>query len=352
MKFIHIADMHFDKPFTILEKNGLSEARRIEQRNTFSKMIQYIKENDINYLFIAGDLYEHEYVRKSTIEFINDCFKQIENTKIYITPGNHDPYINNSYYNKYTWNENVRIFTNLEKIENDNINIYGYGFTDFSSIAIGLPSNLEKDKINILLMHADLNGAKKEGEHNPVSETTLRDSEFDYIALGHIHKKSTENVRAVYPGSMFAGGFDELGKHGIIEGEINTDTKQISIKFISLDNEEFAKEDIDISNIGSEEELIENINHKEREPNKYYEYIFTGNKDIEIDTNKILRLIEDKKIIKLKDKSKLKIDIEQLSKEKSLKGLFIKELLNEINEDESNKDEIYKIIEIGLNAMN
>ena len=47
-------------------------------------MIEYIKENEIPYLFIAGDLYDHEYVRQSTIDFINDCFKQILNTKIYI----------------------------------------------------------------------------------------------------------------------------------------------------------------------------------------------------------------------------------------------------------------------------
>ena len=43
MTFIHIADMHFHKPFTILEKNGLTEKRRLEQRNAFNKMINYIK---------------------------------------------------------------------------------------------------------------------------------------------------------------------------------------------------------------------------------------------------------------------------------------------------------------------
>ena len=351
MKFIHIADMHFDKPFTILEKNGLSESRRIEQRNVFNKMIQYIKENNIECLFIAGDLYEHEYVRKSTIEFVNNCFKQIENTRIYIAPGNHDPYVNNSYYNKYNWNENVKIFTNLEEVKRENINIYGYGFTDFSSKAIELPSGLDETKINILLIHSDLNGTKREGEHNPILETTLRNSKFDYVALGHIHKKSTENLKVVYPGSMFAGGFDELGKHGMIEGEINPVTKEINIKFVSLDDREFVKEQIDISSINSEEELIEEINQRDREENMYYEYILIGNKSIEVDTNKILKLCEDKKIIKLKDNSKLGIDLEQISKEKSLRGIFVKELLDEIKEDKSNEEEILGIIEIGLNAM-
>ena len=63
MKFVHIADMHFDMPFTVLSKNGLAEERRLDQRNAFNKMINYIKENNIEYLFIAGDLYENEYVR-------------------------------------------------------------------------------------------------------------------------------------------------------------------------------------------------------------------------------------------------------------------------------------------------
>ena len=53
MKFVHIADVHFDMPFTVLAKNGFSEQRRIGQRDAFLKMINYIKENNIEYLFIS-----------------------------------------------------------------------------------------------------------------------------------------------------------------------------------------------------------------------------------------------------------------------------------------------------------
>ena len=71
MKFVHIADIHFDTPFTLLsDRADLGEVRRLDQRKAFKKMIEYIKENEIPYLFIAGDLYDHEYVRQSTIEYI------------------------------------------------------------------------------------------------------------------------------------------------------------------------------------------------------------------------------------------------------------------------------------------
>ena len=60
MKFIHIADVHFDAPFTVLNSRGLADERRLEQRSAFKQVIDYIKENSIPYLFISGDLFENE----------------------------------------------------------------------------------------------------------------------------------------------------------------------------------------------------------------------------------------------------------------------------------------------------
>ena len=353
MKFVHIADMHFDMPFTVLSKNGLAEQRRIDQRKAFQKMINYIKENNIDYLLISGDLYEHEYVRKSTIEYINQCFKQIPNTKIYIAPGNHDPYLNNSYYNQYEWNENVHIFTKLEKIEeSNNINLYGYGFTDFYSEKKinNLPSNLDKSKINILIMHADLDGASKEKEeYNPILESALENIGFDYIALGHIHKNNfEENKRIIYPGSAIAGGFDELGKHGMVVGNIG-ENKKISLEFIELDDKEFVEQEIDISHINSKEELIEKVNSLELEENKYYKIIFMGARNIEIDTNDLMKYINNKNIIKLKDKTKIEYNLEKIATEQSLKGIFVKELLAKMNSE--NKEQILESIKLGLSLM-
>ena len=80
MKFVHIADMHFDRQFVKLsDKDILGDLRRLEQRKVFKKIIEYIKNNNIKYFFISGDLYEHKYVRQSTIEYINKLFKEISN---------------------------------------------------------------------------------------------------------------------------------------------------------------------------------------------------------------------------------------------------------------------------------
>lgn len=223
MKFVHIADMHFDSPFTGLSNvNNLGDIRRLEQRKILKKVIDYIKDNNIEYLFIAGDLYEHEYIRKTIIEYINNLFTEIPNTNIFITPGNHDPYVKNSYYDTYEWNENVHICKEKELIStSENIDIYMTGFTDFymNETPIENIKISDNNKINILITHCDLNGVKdKNGySYNPILESKINALEFDYVAMGHIHKTNFEkNRKIIYSGSPISFGFDELGEHGMV----------------------------------------------------------------------------------------------------------------------------------------
>ena len=360
MKFVHIADMHLDSPFVNLsDKDIMGDLRRLEQRKVLKKIIEYIKENKIEYLFISGDLYEHQYVKQSTIEYINNLFKEISSTKIFISPGNHDPYIKNSYYNKFEWNKNVKIFTSkIEKVETEEADIYGYGFNDFYCTNCGI-ENFEienKNKINIFNIHGTIDGASiEEKQYNSMSKKMLKEKGFDYIALGHIHKLdyNTEiNQNIVYPGSTLSLGFDELGEHGMIVGEI--EKGRIKLNFIPLDEEKFKVIKIDISDLNSNEELVEKINSLEIKNNEYIKIILDGKRNFEINTYEILKFVFNDRIIKIKDFTKLAIDLEKIRNENTLKGLFAQEMLNELNSENITDEEreiIEKAIEIGFEAL-
>ncbi len=359
MKFVHIADMHFDSPFVNLsEKDIMGDLRRLEQRKVFKKIIEYIEENNIKYFFISGDLYEHKYIKQSTIEYINKLFEEIPETNIYIAPGNHDPYTKNSYYNKYNWSKNVKIFgPKVEKIETQDANIYGYGFDDFycSDSCIENIELERTEKPNILIIHGNIDGSTIEDmQYNSMSKKMLQEKGFDYVALGHIHKKdynTEENQKIVYPGSTISLGFDELGEHGMIVGDVEKD--KLETQFIKLDDKQFTKRELNVDNIYSKEELIEKINELEIEENNYVEIILIGNRNFEINKYDLIKYILNNNIIKIKDNTKIAYNLEKLENENTLKGLFIKEMNKKLKnaETEEEKEIIEKSIEIGLESL-
>lgn len=365
MRFIHMADIHFDSPFTVLtSKRNFGTKRRLEQREAFRKAIEYISKEEIPYLFIAGDLYDQNYIRKSTIEFINDLFKTIPSTKIFISPGNHDPFLKNSFYSTFNWNDNVTIFNDeIKRIELGDIDIYGYGFSSFycSNSKVEEIKIEDKEKINILLVHGALDSSKSiDIKYNPISTNKLKKIGFDYIALGHVHKRADKNkYNFIYPGSMISFGFDELGEHGMLDVIIEKDNienkkineNKIKINFIKLDNRTFEEKNIDIFSINSKEELIEKINSIKINKNIFLKIILIGTRNIEINKNEIYKLIENENILKIEDKSEIKYNLDELATQNNLKGIFVKKMLEELNEDNLNEDEIKRAIEIGLKSF-
>ena len=357
MKFVHIADMHFDAPFTSLNsRENLGDKRRLEQRNVFRKIIDFIKENEIEYFFIAGDLYEHEYVKKSTIEYIARLFREIPDTKIFITPGNHDPFLQNSYYNTYDFGQNVNIFHNsqVERYEDENVNIYGMAFTEFymqdSSLGnIKLPYS---NKPNILISHCDLDGSKdSEGlSYNPILESRLNSLGFDYIALGHVHKNNIENKNKIfYPGSTISLGFDELGEHGMIVGELTKE--KFEYAFIRLDDRKFEEVELDVEGFLSKEDLVEAILELNLYEMNMYKIILVGKRNFEINTRELLKVISKENILKIKDCTRINYNIEELAKQNNLRGIFVREVLEKYESGLCTKEEFQKAIEIGLEVM-
>ena len=419
MRFIHMADIHFDSPFTVLaSKNNLANIRRLEQREAFKKAIEYIKIEKIPFLFISGDLYEQEYIRESTIEYINNLFKTIPETRIFISPGNHDPFLSNSFYSTFNWNKNVTIFNSeIKIIETEEADIYGFGFTDFycENSKIEEIKIKNKNKINILITHGSLDASKTlDMQYNPLNSNKLKEIGFDYIALGHIHKTNYENNKNnfIYPGSLISFGFDELGEHGFLDIKINKNNlkiknkieenkinnseiknkieenkmnnseiknkieenkinnleinnkieknkinnleenkykkDKIEIQFLKADKREFEEKSIDISSVKSEEELIEKLDEMNLEKDNFYKIILKGTKKIELNETRICKLTQKNMILKVRDKTETEYDIDNLAKQKSLKGMFIKNLLEKLKSNPEDEESIKKAIEIGL----
>lgn len=144
---------------------------------------------------------------------------------------------------------------------------------------------------------------------------------------------------------------DILLEKNNIENNYLNNKNNIKINFIKLDNRKFEEKNIDISSINSEEELIEKINSIEIDENIFLKIILIGNKNIEINKNKIIKEIKNKNILKIEDKSEIKWDFDKLAEKNSLKGIFIKKMLDKLNNENIDENEIKRAIEIGLKSF-
>jgi len=148
-------------------------------------------------------------------------------------------------------------------------------------------------------------------------------------------------------------GFDELGKHGMIVG--NIDEKGLKLEFVPLDEREFKLQEIDVTELQSKEDLIEKINELEFLDKELIEIILVGKRNFEIDKYELYKLISNDKIIKIKNKTKVNYNLNELSNNTTLKGLFAMEMLNKLenpNLTEEQKEIIENAIEIGMEALN
>ena len=345
MKFIHLADVHFDTPLLSLKNNReLIKKRRTEYKQVFRDVIQLCKKEEVEFLFISGDLFENKFVQRGTIEFLISSFQLIPNTKVFIAPGNHDPFVKNSPYQMYEWPQNVVIFTGeMGLYSYDNINIYGIGFDDyeFSSNEIENFSLEDTNKINVLVTHGTLDGNSKK-----YFDMKTRDlAKFDYVALGHIHAPKVDGSSIVYPGSLLSLGFDELGEHGIVVG--NFEKGHVTYEFKNMEYHHFDKVEIDISSFKTPEDIL----HENTFEDQYYQIVLKGNRNISVDAVKELLLGQSKNICEIKNETHLAYDFERIATEQTLKGYFAKKMLDEIKEHPGQKEEILNALEMTFQLM-
>ena len=271
IKILHTADMHLDSPFTLMDAS-LSEARRADLRSAFTALMMYVKDNKIDILLIAGDMFEHEYATKETIALVIREFEKVPECRIVISPGNHDPYTPSSIYKKCQFPSNVHIFTeptmSVFSFDDIGVDVYGYAFTSSSmerNPFIG-KKPLHPERMNILCAHGDTSSPIS--KYCPITEADIADSGYDYIALGHIHtgKEPTKVGDTVYAycGCLEGRDYSESGHKGALYGEFIKDENGFrqSIKPIRFSRRRYATHRLNITGAHTIEEVCDAVSQK------------------------------------------------------------------------------------------
>lgn len=364
IKILHTADIHFDTPFSgMTPKEALKSKEELKQ--VFENIIKMTIDNEIDILLIAGDIFDNLSVNKTTLYFIKNSFENISKVKVFISPGNHDPFNEKSFYSIVDWPTNVHIFKgDMESIILENLNTVVWG-TGFNTSHVNKSLLKETKRIdgynNIMVIHGEITTTKEGNEYNPITEEDIAKSNMDYIALGHRHKfsevKMIENTYYSYSGCPQGRGFDELEDKGVVIIELKE--KFIESKFIRTSIRNYYEKEINIEGCFGYSEIknkiINEISNEDRK-NNFYKIILRGQISEEFTLNEdfLQELLKGEfHFVKVIDKSEIKLDVNQLIQGYSLKSIFARKIYERLQsaETEEEREIITLALKIGLRSI-
>lgn len=353
MKIIHCADLHLDSKIETLPPDK-SKLRREEIVRTFERLSVYATENGVEACLIAGDMFDTSRVTLKTRTRVLHAIQSNPSVDFLYLSGNHDD--DNFISTLEELPKNLKVFKDVwTSFEYGDTVISGIKFTPANSNVVYDSLSLAEEKINIVVMHGQIAGYKSNDGAEIISLPKLRDKNIDYMALGHVHNyveaKIDERGKYVYCGCLDARGFDEIGDKGFVL--IDTTSGKAESRFVSFCSRQFHEVEFEIDEKQSFYALLENLLELLKsscDEKDLIKVVLKGSHgtDFEIDKGALaMRLAENFFYCKVYDRTELKVNLEDYLNDKSVRGEFVRVVL----ESDMNEQMKQRVIMCGINAL-
>ncbi|AQM60454.1 metallophosphoesterase family protein [Clostridium baratii] len=364
IKILHCADIHFDTPFKEFTNEYAIKSKE-EIKEVFSRIIDICNNEKIQVMLLAGDIFDNYTVSKSTLAFIKESLEKLEITKVFISPGNHDPYNFKSFYKLIDWPENVHVFKEnaVERVVLDELNlcVHGCGFTEsYINESMLKDIDLYDGYINIGVIHGEIANGNSKNEYNPITLNDIEKSKLDYLALGHRHKFTgvfkEGKTSYAYSGCPQGRGFDETGEKGVLVGDVSIGYTNLS--FIKTCKREYIEKEIDISSLFGYKEVKDKILLELKDFNirkDIFKLTLVGSIEANFKINENIlneKLSNDFYFVKIKDNTNVISNLDEVYNEHSIKGIFINNLNEKMKSANKEEKEIIELaLKIGLQSL-
>lgn len=253
-RFLHAADIHLDSPLTGLARyEGLpAEEVRHATRAAFDNLIHFACNELVDFVVIAGDLFDGDWRDMSTGLYFARAMGRLEQLGIpvYLLQGNHDA--GSVVTKSLPWPANVHRFgtraAQTFRIEPLGVALHGWSFAHQAApdnLALRYPA-AEAGLFNIGVLHTSLSGRAGHARYAPCEIDDLKARGYDYWALGHVHayERVCEDPAIVFPGNLQGRNIRETGAKGAVLVEVQ-DRAVTRIETVELDVLRWARVAVD-----------------------------------------------------------------------------------------------------------
>jgi len=243
-KFLHAADIHLDSPLSGLERYEGAPVEEIRgaTRRAFENMVQLAIREAVDFVLIAGDLYDGDWKDAGTgLYFVKQMARLREaNIPVFLIAGNHDA--ENKMTRELRFPDNVKVFSSRKsetfKLPSLAVAVHGQSYATVDmreNLAEDYPKPV-RDAFNIGLLHTCVAGAAGHAPYAPCTVVQLAGKGYQYWALGHVHTAQvlSEDPPIVFPGNVQGRHIGETGARGCLLVHVD-ERHQITREFVPLD---------------------------------------------------------------------------------------------------------------------
>jgi len=356
MRFIHTADIHLDSCLRSNFNREMAKERNHEILTTFINMVNYAVRNGIGYILICGDLFDSDYVSGLTLNTIRNLITGNPDINFYYLRGNHD----NADFSISGTPDNLFLFeADWKCYRVNNCAVWGIEPNGSNSELIQTSFLPDRDLINIVMLHGQEAFSRTLEGAETININSFRNKGINYLALGHVHEhklKPLDNDISFYcyPGCLEGRGFDETGLHGFMDVTIDEETGRVIPEFVPFARRTLFEIKVDVTGIESTVEIInkarESLNNIDILDKDLLKITLVGNTAVnsEIDELFIEKSFENNfYFVKVKNDTRLLLESDDYLYDESLKGVFIRTLLDADLDDDTRE----AVMKLGINAL-
>jgi DNA repair exonuclease SbcCD nuclease subunit len=220
LRVLHTADVHLDSDG--YGDAAAQAAHRETGRSVFRRIVDRALGDRVDLVLIAGDLFDHNRVPDETVAFVRGELDRLRQPVV-ILPGNHDCLYPSAIYDRHDFTAGAGHVHVIRKLDGESIDfpaldlvVWGRAMADhepaFSPLA-HMPTRDERRWCVALGHGFFFDERQRPDRSSPIFADEIRDSGWDYIALGHHHVRtdvSQGRVRAHYAGAPATDGRAEV----------------------------------------------------------------------------------------------------------------------------------------------
>ncbi|MGO8683612.1 MAG: metallophosphoesterase family protein [Thermoleophilia bacterium] len=262
-RFIHAADLHLDTPFqgVAAPAPAIRQALLDASLDAWDDLVALTIAENAAFLVIAGDVYDGAARgMRAQFRFLRGLQRlATAGVMVFIVHGNHDP-LDEGWSGIRAWPEPVVLFPSNEVTTapavRDGVKlatVHGISYAHRGvreNLAVRFPRP-SAGGFHIALLHCNADNSPEHGAYSPCAIAELRESGYDYWALGHIHKRQSlgdASVAIEYPGNLQGRSpkASEQGAKGALV--IDVDESHVhAVRFAPCDRVRFVSCQVDVT---------------------------------------------------------------------------------------------------------